>query len=186
MKELERRLKCTNLRDNKRKVIIGANNSYSMHYDIKKILPFIILILYVGFAIAGSADVVYDTGVVSLNIVNRPPVITDIHFDPQIVFEDSKLECIASINDEKPDEIRFIYRWYLNGKLVEMSDGHFTGFNENDVVKCEVTPIDNENAVGETKSASTIVNKISTLSAFTGFIVKNYNMDLTTIFNFFF
>ncbi len=50
----------------------------------KKFLLFVILILYCSFVTANSADVVSATGVITLTIVNRPPVITDIYFSPEL------------------------------------------------------------------------------------------------------
>ena len=149
-------------------------HSYS---KTKKILHFIMLILCSCFAAASSADVVSDTGLVLLTIVNRPPVITDIHFKPEVAFEDTELECVVAVNDENPDETTLTYKWYLNNELIEESSNHFTGFNKGDLVKCEVTPIDKETVSGKTKSASMVINRRPVLSAVTGFIIKEYDED---------
>jgi len=160
-----------------------------MHHNIRTIknfLPFLILVLYSSFISANSVDVVYDTGIVFLSIVNRPPVITDIYFNPETAFEGSRLECVTIVNDEDTEEIKLIYKWYLNNKLIETSNNHLTGFNENDLVKCEVTPVDSKGAIGETKSSITTISKKSTLSAITGFIVKSSKVNFSAIFNFLF
>lgn len=138
---------------------------------------FIVLILYSSFTAAISSDVVSDKSVVSLTIVNRAPVITDIHFSPEVAFEDSKLGCITAVNDENPADTILIHKWYVNNDLIETRDYYFTRFKENDQIRCEVTPIDNKNVVGETKSVSTTINERSTLSAITGFITKNYKIN---------
>lgn len=152
--------------------------------SFKKTLSVLILILHISFASASYLDVVSDTGTVTLIIQNRPPVIKSIQFNPEITFEDTKLECIPSINDENPEEVKFIYRWYINNALVEASGNSLEGFEANNVIRCEITPIDSDNAVGETKSASTIVNKKSALSVVTGFLVKNYDANILAILNF--
>ena len=161
---------------------------YFMRVNIitKKTLLSIILILLSSFAIASPVEVVSDVGIVNLTIINRPPVITDIFFSPDSAFEDSKLECIAIINDENLDEIQLVYKWYINNELIETKENYLTGFNENDLVKCEVTPIDNKNVSGETKNILININKRSALSAITGFIVKNYKEDFSLPLTFFF
>lgn len=151
--------------------------------NIKKIirinLLIIVFIIYINVIAATSEDVVSDIGIVTLNLVNRPPVITDIYFNPEIVYEDSKLGCVVDINDEKPDEITLIYKWYVNNGLTEINKKFLTGFNENDIVRCEVTPIDNENVIGETKNITTTINKNPFLSAITGFVIKNYKTNIS-------
>jgi len=144
---------------------------------IKKNFLVLMLILYSSFAAASSLDVVSDVGIITLTIVNRAPVITDIHFSPKIAFEDSKLECVTAVNDENTDEVILIYNWYVNNEVIETNDYYLIGFKENDIVRCQVTPIDNENVVGETKSVSITINEKSTLSAITGFISKNYKIN---------
>ena len=119
----------------------------------------IVLILYSAFVTASSIDIVSDTGIITLTIKNRPPVITNVHLSPDTAFEDTILECTPIINDERIDEVKLIYKWYINNVFVETSDNSLTGFDKNDLVRCEVTPIDNEGVFGETKSVSIIINK---------------------------
>lgn len=144
------------------------------------------LVLYTSSISANSVDVVYDTGIISLNIINRPPLITDIRFNPETAFEDSTLECIATVNDEDPEETKLIYKWYMNNELVEITDNHLTGFNANDLVICEVIPVDIEGVRGEAKSAFITINKKSAFSTITGFIVKNPKNNFFTFLNFLF
>lgn len=152
--------------------------------NFKKIsLLLIIVILYGGFVEASLPDFVSDKGTVTLTIVNRPPVIKDIQFSPEIAFGDTTLECIPILNDENPSEVKLIYRWYVNNELVETNGNYLIGFKGNDLVRCEATPIDNENVFGETKSASILINKKPVLSAITSFVIKNYNTNLLSIFN---
>ena len=142
----------------------------------------IVIILYGNLIMASSMDAASDTGIITLTIVNRPPVITSINFDKETAFEDSPLKCISSVNDENPVEVRLIYNWYVNNKLVEASNNYITGFKENDLVGCEVTPIDNEDVFGETKSVSIAINKRSAISKVTSFVIKNYNINLFAVF----
>lgn len=146
----------------------------------------IVLILYSVFVTAGSVsptDIASDTGIITLTIVNRPPVITNLHLSPDTAFEDTILECIPIINDERTDEVKLIYKWYINNVFVETSGSSLAGFDKNDLVRCEVTPIDNEGVFGGTKSVSITINKKPALSAVTGFVVKNYNISILPVFN---
>ena len=79
----------------------------------------IVLILYSSFVIASSTSVISDTGVITLIVKNRPPVIKDIHFNHEIAFEDTTLECISIINDENPDEVKLIHKWYISNVLLK-------------------------------------------------------------------
>ena len=135
---------------------------------------------------AASEDVVSDIGIVTLNLINRPPAITNIYFNLGIVYEDSKLECVVDINDENPEEITLIYKWHVNNELIETNDNYLGGFNENDIVRCEVTPIDNENIIGETKNITAVINKNQFLSAITGFVIKNYKANFSLPLTLFF
>lgn len=153
---------------------------------LKKNLILIVLILYGSFVLADSMDAVSDIGTITLNLINRPPVITDIYFNHETAFEDDKLGCIVIVNDEKPDETILLYKWYINNELIEANDNYLAGFNENDLVRCEVTPTDNENVVGETKNITLTINKKPFLSAITGLVIENINLDFLFSLTFFF
>src|SRR3989338_8640928 len=99
--------------------------------NFKKLLLFMLLILYSSFAAATSIDFASDTGIITLTIVNRPPVITSINFDKETAFEDTALKCISSVNDENPAEVRLIYKWYINNDLAETGNNYLTGFKAN-------------------------------------------------------
>lgn len=155
--------------------------------NFKKIsLLLTVLTLYSSFAAANSINVVSDKGTITLKIVNRPPVITNVHLSPDTAFEDTRLECIPIINDENPAEVKLAYRWYVGNVLVETNSNELTGFKAEDLVKCEITPTDNENVSGETKNASIFINKKPALSSITSFVIKSYNAKFLSVFNFLF
>src|SRR3989338_4621583 len=144
--------------------------------NFKKIsLLLVAVILYCGFAGADLPDSASDMGVITLIIKNRPPVITNIHLSPNTAFEGTALECVPAVNDERTDEVKLIYKWHINDKLIETNANHLAGFKGNDLVNCEVTPIDNEGVFGEAKSMTIAINKKPVLHAITSFVIKNYN-----------
>ncbi len=152
--------------------------------NFKKIpLPLMALILYSAFVTAGSIGTASDTGIITLTIVNRPPVIINLHLSPDTAFEDTLVECIPGINDEREDEVKLIYKWYVNDVFVGTSGNSLAGFDKNDLVRCEVTPMDNEGVFGETKSMSITISKKPALSAVTSFVIKNYNISFLYILN---
>jgi len=146
-----------------------------------KVMFLIILWIFIFpvLVFAEEADVVYDTGIVVLEIKNRPPHIKDLYFVPEVVYPDTILECMVDINDEKPDLVELQFNWYVNGNLQKDKNYFFTGFEEEDEVICEIIPTDEENVVGETKSISIVISKKPLLTTITGFVVGTYGKNPT-------
>jgi hypothetical protein len=91
-------------------------------------------------------------GFVYVNIINNPPEITDIGFSPEVAYSDSVVECVPAVIDEVPKEVRFEYRWHINGNIVDSRENKISGFREGESVSCEALPIDVAGQRGEALS----------------------------------
>jgi hypothetical protein len=94
-------------------------------------------------------------GEIRLTVENRPPRILSLIINPPEAYYDSVLKCDAIIDDEKPGTVDLKYKWYKNDVLLENDKSTLTGLKDNDKIRCEGTPTDENGALGETKSAET-------------------------------
>ena len=136
----------------------------------KLIIFLLILIISLISVSANSTLMSSDEGVIILTLENRPPSITSIEFSSEIVYPDTELDCFVNLNDEKPGEVDLTYNWYINNELIDITSAEF---KKDDIIKCVVIPIDNENLKGIEKSISIKVKNKPILTIITGFVVKN-------------
>ena len=85
------------------------------------------------------ADTSIAVAQVRLTIVNDPPALLSLHLSPQTAYDDSMIECMGEVKDERPFSVRYEYRWYLNG---EYAGSRQPELRAGDKVTCEAVPID--------------------------------------------
>lgn len=110
----------------------------------RAIIPLFLLIAFSlsCYAEGEMAATAVAQGFVYINIINNPPEIVAIGFSPEVAYSDSVVECIPAVVDEVPKEVRFEYRWYSNGNIMDTKENKISGFNEGEGVSCEALPID--------------------------------------------
>jgi hypothetical protein len=104
-------------------------------------------ILSIFFLVIVSFSAYADTqvhGIVSLTVKNDPPVVDKIFFINNEVFEDSVIDCDATIIDEAPQIATKKYTWFVNGALVDFQDNALPSvyFKAQDSVTCQIIPHD--------------------------------------------
>ena len=118
------------------------------------ILVFVLLVQIVNAQTKATAK-----GYVSITIINNPPQITSISFSPEIAYQDSIIECNPTIIDEVPDEVKVEYKWYKNSIMLDANTKTISGFEEDDYITCEATPIDVANQKGNTLTKTIQIQK---------------------------
>lgn len=88
---------------------------------------------------------------IRFEVINRPPRITKLSFIPEDPYYDAILKCSPEIDDESPDTVSYFYSWYVNGNLVKQNSAFLADFSDNDIIRCESTPVDKHGEMGETK-----------------------------------
>lgn len=108
---------------------------------MKKIIVLFLLFFISSFSVTGLEQV---TGYVSINIENKAPEITSIFFDKDEIYEDSTIECDATVIDEHPDDINLKYMWYVNKNALRIHTKFLSSeyFEANDNITCKIIPND--------------------------------------------
>ncbi len=120
---------------------------------MKKLLLLLILLFSLNIVIAESVQY----GKVKLTVVNRAPRITSLNILPEEPYYDSMLECNAIVEDESPETVTFVYKWYKNNVLLEETSKYLTDIIDNDNIRCSVTPTDKYDEIGNTETAQTTI-----------------------------
>ena len=127
---------------------------------MKKRLVLIVVLFLVSLSnVKAEKEVVTAKGYVTINIINQPPKLISISFSPEVAYQDSVLECNPTIMDEAVDKVKVDYKWYKNGALLDANTQWLSGFEEEDYVTCEATPIDFAGLRGNTLTSSIQIQK---------------------------
>lgn len=124
---------------------------------MKKLVILILILL--SFSV--NALTSKDYGYVTINIINQPPQITNLSFNPAIVFEDSELICNLTIKDEELENIIPYFSWYKNNILLNNTLSKLSGFQAGDIIECKAFVKDKYNLSSEERSITIRVNSTS-------------------------
>ena len=107
----------------------------------------LLALFFILFSLAALAEEPPSTAtaqaIVMVNIINNPPMITSISFSPIVAYSDSILTCLPTVQDEAPQYVTYIFRWYSNGELLPADNqASLSGFGEDSQITCEAIPID--------------------------------------------
>lgn len=95
---------------------------------------------------------------------NHPPVIRRVSLQPVPLISHGPLSVSVEAQDLDRDEVRFRYRWFVNGKLVaerSIETMEPTIFKRGDQVVVEVVPSDGKSEGASVKSQSLVVGNSS-------------------------
>ncbi|OGM02951.1 hypothetical protein A3K72_01775 [Candidatus Woesearchaeota archaeon RBG_13_36_6] len=125
----------------------------------KSMVLLVILFLISLSSVQAENEVVTAKGYVTINIINQPPRLISLFLAPEVAYEDSVLECNPEIIDEALDKVKVDYKWYRNGALLDTKKQTLSGFEEEDYITCEATPIDAANLKGNTLTKTIQIKK---------------------------
>lgn len=80
-----------------------------------------------------------------VRVRNAPPVVTSVTIDPTVPKKGEVLSATAAASDLDDDPVRILYRWRVNGKLVQEDDRNrysLADAKKGDQVHCEAVPDD--------------------------------------------
>ncbi|MEM4260675.1 MAG: hypothetical protein QXG00_05555 [Candidatus Woesearchaeota archaeon] len=81
------------------------NNNYSKNINMKTTL-YIIVFLLLLLPVYSEGQ---DKAIVTLTIINLPPVIKNVTFGTSEVYSDMKISCNADVHDENVKKLKFNY-----------------------------------------------------------------------------
>lgn len=117
---------------------------------------------------------------VSLGIINQPPAIAMININPEQAYSDSKLRCEVQVIDESADEVLVEYRWYKNSIMLEEKTNELSGFEEQDQITCQATPIDKFGLRGNSKTKTIQIKETTFATKATMFMLNTIGLETTT------
>ena len=82
-------------------------------------------------------------GYIKLEIINRVPEIISISISPDIIYEDSDIQCHVEVDDEEPWSAKIEYEWEITK-------------NE---IRCSAIPVDNIKQRGSQKTVVVFVKQ---------------------------
>ena len=145
---------------------------------MKKTIFLFLLFLYLPNVLSFTSS----TALISLTVINNPPIIKEIFIFPDTVFEDTSIICNASYIDENPKNVIPYYFWYKNGQLLHNEKNYLLqpiSFKEGDTITCQITPGDYIQN-GSPKIISTIIKPTPFKSKITKTALKLVGSNLNT------
>jgi hypothetical protein len=118
----------------------------------------LLILIFVLVSFSVNALTTKDYGYITINIINQPPRIINISFNPNVVFEDSELICNLTIKDEELESIIYHFEWYKNNIQLNNTLPKLSGFKPGDTIECRAFVEDKYNLSSEEKSVIISVN----------------------------
>lgn len=138
----------------------------NMSYITMKLILFIIVFLLLPILTYSAQR---DTAIITLTIINLPPVINNVSFSSSDIYSDMEVTCYADIFDEDIKNLKIEYSWYIND-FQKAAGQSFSGFNENDYVSCRVTATDSAGVKSKEVGSGFFVKQVPQESK----LIKNF------------